>query len=361
MTMRRPLTPVWLAAPSRFANISQAAARAVVALLALLLTTTLSALSAPPQNTDTAIYAMIVEGIRNGGNYYAVTADALRAGGYPLAPFTAFRLPTLAVIEAALPSIAVMALLYLLTAAVAVACYGRIRPVVKTRTARAAVALLLFASLAPLLQPSLAPLPDLWAGLAIALSLAIRRRGRYVDAVAFGLAAAVVRETATLYLIVMLAFALAERQRREALGWATALIVAAVILAIHAYAVAQVIKPLDDMVFDWTGLLGFGAFVSAAVSATALAWLPLGLAAPIIGLALFGWATWRDPLALRALATIILVALLISVFGTEETPHWALLVTPLLLSGLVFVPDALRDLIHAALDSRRITVTRIIR
>ena len=361
MTMRRPLTPVWLAAPSRFANISQPAARAVVALLALILTATLATLSTARGHTDTALYAMIVDGVRHGGNYYAVAADVLRAGGYPLAPFTAFRLPTLAVIEAALPSMVVMAMLYLLTAAVAVACYARMQPVLKTRAAQTAVALLLFASLAPLLQPSLAPLPDLWAGLAITLSLAIRRRGHYVDAIAFGVAAAVFRETAALYLIVMLTFALAERQRREALGWAAALIVVALVLAIHAYAVAQVVKPLDDMIFDWAGLLGFGAFVSATVSATALTWLPLGLAAPIVGLALFGWATWRDPLALRALATIVLIALLITVFGTEETPHWALLVTPLLLTGLVFVPDGLRDLVHAALDSRRITVTRIIR
>lgn len=361
MTMRRPLTPVWLAAPSRFANISQPAARAVVALLALLVTATLVALSTPPGHTDTVLYAVIVDGVRHGGNYYAVTADALRAGGYPLAPFTAFRLPTLAVIEAALPGMAVMAILYLLAAAVAVVCFGRMRPVIKTRAARTAVALLLFASLAPLLEPSLGPLPDLWAGLALTLSLAIRRRGQYVDAVALGVVAAILRETAALYLIVMLAFAVAERQRREALGWAAALIVVALVVALHLHAVAQVVKPLDDTTFDWPRLLGFGAFVSAVVSTTALAWLPLSVAAPIVGLALFGWATWRDPLALRALATIVLTALLIMMFGTDETPHWILLVTPLLLTGLVFVPDGLRDLVHAALDSRRITVTRIIR
>jgi hypothetical protein len=353
VTMRRPLTPVWLAAPSRFANISQPAARAVVAVLALFLAAaTLAALSAVPGH---------VEGVRHGGNYYAVTADALRAGGYPLAPFTAFRLPTLAVVEAALPEVAVMAMLYLLTGTAAAAWYRRMRLGVRTRGARTMVTVLLFASLAPMLQVSFAPLPELWTGLAITLSLAVRRRGHFVDAIAFGLAAAMLSEMAALYLMTMLVFAIAERERRESLGWALALIVVVAVLAVHAHAVAEVVKPLDDTGVDWTGALGLGGFVSAAVSLTALAWLPLWLAAPIIGLATFGWATWRDPAAPRALVTIALTALLIAVIGREDTPHWALLVTPILLTGLVFVPDGLRDLVHAALDSRRITVRRIIR
>jgi hypothetical protein len=361
VTMRRPLTPVWLAAPSRFANVSQPAARAVVAVLALFLAAALAALSAVPGHTDTALYGGIVEGVRHGGNYYAVTADALRAGGYPLAPFTAFRLPTSAVVEAALPGMAVMAMLYLLTGAAAVAWYGRMRSGIRTRGARTMVAVLLFASLAPMLQTSFAPLPELWAGLAITLSLAVRRRGHFVDAIAFGLAAAMLSETAALYLMTMLVFAIAERERRESLGWALALIVVVAVLAVHAHAVAEVVKPLDDKGVDWTGALGLGGLVSAAVSLTALGWLPLWLAAPIIGLATFGWATWRDPVAPRALMTIALTALLIAVVGREDTPHWALLVTPFLLTGLVFVPDGLRDLVHAALDSRRITVRRIIR
>jgi hypothetical protein len=362
VTMRRPLTPVWLAAPSRFANISQPAARAVVAVLALFLAAaTLAALSAVPGHTDTALYGGIVEGVRHGGNYYAVTADALRAGGYPLAPFTAFRLPTSAVIEAALPGMAVMAMLYLLTGAAAAAWYGRMRSGIRTRGARTMVAVLLFASLAPMLQTSFAPLPELWAGLAITLSLAVRRREHFFDAIALGLAAAVLSETAALYLMTMLVFALAERERRESLGWALALIVVVAVLSVHAHAVAEVVKPLDGTGVGWTGALSLSGFVSAAVSLTALGWLPLWLAAPIIGIATFGWATWRDPVAPRALVTIALTALLIAVVGREDTPHWALLVTPILLTGLVFVPDGLRDLVRAALDSRRITVRRIIR
>lgn len=359
--MRRPLTPLWLAAPSRLAAVSHAAARTVLALLAVLLLATFAALSIPSGQTDYGLYAAIIEGVRHGGNYYAVTADALRAGGYPLAPFFTFRLPTLTIVEAALPGFAVMTMLYLLAATVAVAVYGRLRPALKTRGARTAVAILLFASLVPMLTPSMATLPESWAGLLIVLSLAVRRPGRYIEATAFALAAATIRETAALYLIVMAFFAVSERQWREAIGWALALGILAVVMLLHAHAVAQVVKPLDTAAFDWAGLLGFGAFVSAAASMTALEWLPLWAGAPIVGLALFGWATWRDPMAARAIATILLIAATIAIFGQTDTPHWALLVTPLLLVGLVFVPDGLRDLFGAALDTRRITVTRITR
>jgi hypothetical protein len=40
---------------------------------------------------------------------------------------------------------------------------------------------------------------------------------------------------------------------------------------------------------------------------------------------------------------------------------WALITTPVLLVGIVFAVDGLRDLIVAARDTRRITVTRVIR
>lgn len=359
--MRRPLTPLWLAAPSRFADVSQPAARAAVALLAAVLIGAFAALSVPGGQTDYALYAAIIEGVRHGGNYYAVAADALRAGGYPLVPFVAFRLPTSFIFEAALPSVVVMAMLYLLVAAVAVTLYDRVRSTLKTSGARTIVALLLFASLVPILTPSFAVVPESWAGLLVALSLAIRRPGRYIEAVAFGIAAATIRETAALYIVVMAVCAVFDRQRHEAIGWTLALALLAVVMLFHAHAVAQVVKPLDITAFDWTALLGAGAFVAAATSVTALAWLPLWLSAPVVGLALFGWASARDPLASRALALLLLTAVLIAVFGRPDTPHWALLITPFLLPGLVYVPDGLRDLLGAALDTRRITVTRVIR
>ena len=107
---------LWLAEPSRFAGLSKGKARLALAGLVLLLLATLTALTVPgppPVSGDSAkrgddqadivLYEAIVDGVRHGGNYYAVAAQELRRGDYPLRPFITFRLPTLAMVQAQMP------------------------------------------------------------------------------------------------------------------------------------------------------------------------------------------------------------------------------------------------------------------
>ena len=359
--MRRALTPRWLASPSRFAVVSQPTARVVLALVALVLLATLMAISAPIGQPDTSLYAGIVEAVRHGGSYYAVAGDALRAGRYPLEPFTAFPLPTLAVVAGSSPDLAVTTMLYCLAAAVAVAWYARLTLSLKTRAARTLAAVLLSAGLAPLLRTDLSNLPETWAGLLIALSLGVHRSGRWIDAVAFGLAAALICDAAVLYIVTMTGFAIRERRRDETLGWIAALGLLAIVLAFHAHAVAAIVTPLDIAVTGTDASASTGSVVSAFASATMLDYVPLWVAGPVVGLALFGWTTWRDAIAPRVLGTILLAVLLIALLDRSGTSQSALLVSPLLLVGLVLALDGLRDLFAAALDRRRITVKRIIR
>jgi hypothetical protein len=182
-----------------------------------------------------------------------------------------------------------------------------------------------------------------------------------MPAVAFGLVAVLIRETAGLYLALMAAIAWIEGDRREALGWAAAIGVLAVAVGLHAHAVAQVVRPLDPASPGWSGLLGFGFFVRTMTISTALGLAPLWLAAPLVGLAVFGWAAWRDPLGLRVLAVTAAYALVLALFGRTDTFYWGLLVAPTLLVGLAFALDGVRDLVVGALDRRRITVTRMVR
>ncbi len=358
--MRRALTPRWLASPSRFALVSQPTARVVLALIFLVLLATLMAVSAPLGQPDTSLYDGIVEAVRHGGSYYAVAGDALRAGKYPLEPFTAFPLPTLAVVAGSLPGLAVTTMLYCLAAAVAVAWYARLTLALKTRAARTLAAVLLFAGLAPLLRTDLSNLPETWAGLLIALSLGVHRPGRWIDAVALGLAATLICDAAVLYIVTMTGFAIRERRRDETLGWIGALGLLAIVLAFHAHSVAAIVTPLDIAV-GTDAPAGTGSVVSAFASATMLDYAPLWVAGPVVGLALFGWTTWRDAIAPRVLGTILLAVLLIALLDRSGTSQSALLVSPLLLVGLVLALDGLRDLFAAALDTRRITVKRIIR
>lgn len=372
--MARSRPPIWLAAPSRFAPLKAPRAKTGLVLLGLFLLLCLSALfvaGPPPASRDPAnraedqadviLYESIVAGVRGGGDYYEVTATALRAGDYPLRPFVTFRLPTLAVVQASLPPPLSVMLLYGLAGSVILAWLIRLRAAIERPPPLAIALVLLIGGMVAFIQPSLAAFHEIWAGLLIALSLAVRRQDRWVSAVAIGLIAMLIRETAALYAIVMLGMALIDGQRREAFSWGAALSVLAVVVAAHAYAVGQVVGPADPASPGWAGLLGFGFFVKTMSISTALNLAPAWLSALLVGLALFGWASWRDPLAVRTLAVFGAYALLLSLFGRPDTFYWGLLVAPTILVGLAFAPDGLRDLTVAALDSRRITVTRSVR
>ncbi|MEG3125613.1 hypothetical protein [Sphingomonas sp. GB1N7] len=370
----RTLTPLWLSTPSRFAGIKPARARWALALLALLLAASLTALATPgpppvshdaanraDDQADVMLYESIVAGVRAGGNYYAVTAAALRAGDYPLKPFVTFRLPTLAMLQANLPQSATVAMLYLLAAAVMLAWFIRLRGAFARPPPRAIALTLLAAGMVAFVQADLVGFHEIWAGLLVALSLALRKPGRWVEAVAFGMIAMLVRETAALYVGIMAVMAFAEGRRREAYGWAAAIALFAIVVILHARAVGQVIHPLDPTSPGWSGMLGFGFFVKTMVLSTALNLAPGWLAALLVALALFGWSAWNDPLALRALAVFSCYAVLLGLFGRPDTFYWGLMIAPTILIGLAFVPDALRDLIAAARDRRKITVTRLTR
>jgi len=370
--MANPAT-FWLTAPSRFATLKPGQARLVLLGAAALLLACLTALFVPDppalgaatggarNQTDLMLYETIVSGIKGGGNYYAVAADALRAGSYPLRPFLTFRMPGLAMMLAALPDWAPRYLLYLLVFCTGFAWAARLKPALPRIVPVIAFAILLLGSLLAFFQADLAAFHEIWAGLLVAWSLALRKPGRWVEAVAVGLLAMLIRETAALYAVIMMVFAWLEGERRESIGWATALALFAVALGVHAYAVTGVTGPLDPASPGWAGLQGFGLFVKAITLATALQMLPLWEGALLAGLALFGWASWNDPMGLRMTAILAAYAAVIGIFARLDTFYWGLMVAPVFLVGLVFVPDALRDLFRQSLDKRRITVTRVVR
>lgn len=369
--MAAPSTPLWLTAPTRLASLPPQRARVVLVLLGVLLLASLSAILTPgpppvshdparraDDNADVVLYESIVAGVRAGGDYYNVTADALRHGDYPLRPFVTFRLPTLALIEAALPPLASVALLYALAAGVIAAWFVRLRPAFQRAPPLAIAIILLIGGMAPFVQAELAVFHEVWAGPLIALSLALRRDDRWAHAVAVGLIAMLIRETAALYIAVMIGLALAERRQREAASWAAALGVLVPVIAAHAWAVARVVSAADPASSGWAGMLGFGFFAKTMSISTALAIAPAWASALLVGFALFGWAAWPGSLPRRALATFAAYALLISLFGRTDNFYWGLMIAPTLLVGLAFVPDALADLAASLRPRRRVIVTR---
>lgn len=368
-----PPPPAQPSRRSRFAGIGRGRARVVlgVALALMALCALVPAAGPPPAQpasaaaeggaSDLALYQSIVDHVRHGENYYQAAASEMRTGGYPLRPFVTVRPPLLAVVQAALPGPIVAGLLYALVAAVALAWWARVAETFPAVPARIAAGFLLLAGLVTSAHPYLRASHEVWAGLLIALSLALRRRERWVEAVAFATVAMLVRELAALYVLVMLGAAAIEGARREAAGWLLSLGVLALALAAHAWAVAQVVEPGDPASAGWAGMNGVWFFVQTIRHATALEVFPFALAVPIVVGALLGWASWDDPAGGRMTATIVAYALLIAGFARLTNFYWGLIVAPVFLVGLMFLPEALRDLARAALDRRRIVVRRVAR
>lgn len=372
--MARSRPPLWLSAPSVFAGWPRDRARLMLAGLATVLLLCLTALAAagpPPVSQDPArhaedradvdLYESIVAGVRGGGDYYRVTARALRDGNYPLKPFVTFRLPTLAVLQARLPDAIVLLLQFVLAATVGLAWFARLRPAFQRPPPLAVAMTLLAGGMMAFVQASLAPFHEIWAGMLVAIALALRRPGQWIEAAAIGMMAMLIRETAALFVLAMAATALIEGHRREAAGWAVTLVLFGGVVIAHAHAVAQVVGPVDPVSPGWAGMLGFGFFVKTMTLSSALRLLPLVIAAPLVGLTLFGWSAWPGPIARRALVVFAAYGLLLALFGRADTFYWGLMIAPAFLIGLAFVPDGLRDLWVAAFERRRITVTRMVK
>jgi hypothetical protein len=369
--MARARDPLWLSAPSRFARVSKRHARwwlAALALLIVLAATAIITPGPPPTHHDPAeaaadradvlLYQQVVAGVRGGGNYYNVAADAQRQNGYPVRPFVTMRLPTLAMLQATLPDWLTIALIYGIAAGAMFAWYVRLEDALP-RVAPRLIGLALFACGSMIcLRTDLVAFHEVWAGLLIALSLAVWREEDWLPAIGIAACAMLIRETAALYAIVMGGMALLSGNRREAIGWGASLGLLSLAVGAHFYGWSQVVRPGDPFGPGWSGLLGFGFFAKTITLLTALAPLPELLGVVLVALAIFGWASWRNPVTLRALAVLGAYALLISLFCRTDTYYWGLMVAPFTLIGLAFAPDGLRDLIAAAGDTRRVIVKR---
>ena len=360
---RRSSRPLLLAVPTRAAALSRASTRSWPALillgLILLAAIIVLATAAPPIDATAVLIRDVglVERLRYDGPFYQLAADTLRSGGESLRPALAFPLPGLPVIVAGLPPIVAVAMMIGLAAVVAMAWQVRLARLCGGTAGQIALLVLLIAGLVPAGQPDLTAVPETWAGLLIALSLACRRPGRWIEAAGFGLAAALMTGVAALYLLIMTALAWREGHAREAAGWSGTLLILVVVLAFHLHGVAGVLHPLDA-VGTLAGGAGWSAGFATVAGTTAAILLPFPVGAMLVMLAAIGWTAWRDPLAIRAGAMI--VAILVTL-ATGMPAMGGLLVAPIALVGLVFVPDLLRDLVAAAFDNRRITVRRSVR
>src|SRR5579863_419975 len=357
----------WLAAPSRFVAWSRPFALFALLLIAVV---ELTGLMTPPvpmraglaaqasaasatspglddRDPDLVLYHRIIEGIRDGGDYYSVVARELRAGGYPVRPFVAFREPLLAELLAHVSPAAGLLLLRALIAATILAWALRLRAATGSGPARAIACLLFAGGVALYGQEEYAVVHEVWAGALIALSLALRDERRWLAAAIAGLLAMLVRELALPFVVVMASAALYERKWREAAGWAATIGVFAIAIGLHAAAASAAASPADIASPGWSRFGGWRFFLTATWLTGPLRTAPYLVQAALAPLALVGWAGWRAQIAGRAFATLVAYAAMLMAFGRPDNFYWALMFTPLLMVGLTFAPRSLSELVAA--------------
>ena len=306
-------------------------------------------------NPDLTLYRRIIARVAAGESYYPAIADLHRTSNFPLRPFIVVRLPTLAVMSAALGMPVVKALLWSLLLGVAAAWWVRLDGAFASSARRIIGLVMLIFGLIFNAHPEVAVVHEVWAGSLMALSWAIHRTAgglrHWLPSLLLGLMAVLVRETALPFVLLMGAFAVWRRQWPEAAGWATVVLVFGVALAVHADQVAAVTSLADPASEGWNSYGGWPFFVFAMRRMTQLLLLPPWAGAALVPLILLGWASWRSSAGLFGLLLFSGYGLMLMVFGRPENFYWALMVAPAFLLGLVFLPEALSALFAAARQS----------
>ena len=345
----------WGAFDTRFSGWSRSLALATIAALIVLLAVASWSPSAGPapkvrataaQHSDLQLYRDIITRVGAGENYYAATADELRKGNYPLKPFITFRLPTHATIYAALGEQAMVVIFWILSAALMLAWWVRLRPCLP-RLLLASAMVLIAGGLGGLLQPQTGLFHESWAALLLALMIAVHRPGRIWPAVLAGGVALMIRELALPMILAMGGLALIEKRWREVAAWAAVVTLFGAYLAVHAHWVDQVVLPADPPSPGWSSMLGLQFALKSIAKVTFGIRLPTALASILLILSLFGWASVRSGWALRVGILLAGYGSMLALLARTDTFYWALIAAPLSFAGLVFLPKAIVDLAKA--------------
>ncbi len=304
-------------------------------------------LSAPAEAkfNDEDLYAAVAGRVSHGQDYYAAAATEQRAHGYPTAPPQVFRQPVLAWVMAALQTDLRRNLVF---------CGLALVTGVATLLAleRQGVGFRVLAAAMPVLATGLGVviihgmlfMHEAWAGLLIALSLALYAPRRWIVAALIGLLACCVRELAVGYLLVMLAAALWEKRWAQVAGWALTIAVFVVLFGLHLHAAAALHAPTDRVSVGWLGWGGPRFVLELARANVALLLAPTIVIGVAVGLALIGFAGVRNPIGVRAGLIVGGYMLAFLALGRADNNYWGLLYAPILPLGLVLAPPALRDI-----------------
>ena len=317
-----------------------------------------TAVAERPRDLDLALYDRVIARIGHGENYYTVAADEHRKADYPLRPGVAVRLPTLAYLDMWLGDTGQgadvlvpgeLGAALLLLGAVVWAWWRRLgeepggAPFQRVGTA------LMFMGASLGLNRYYFVLHELWAGMLIALSLALHRPGqRWLGAVLVAALALAIREHVLPYVLLMGALALWRRDWKEGAAWGGVVALFAAGLALHLHFVGQQVLPGDPTGPSWLALRGLSGWLSNVVLSSNLRFLPHFVSGPLVVLMVLGWAGWRSALGTTATLLYLGYGLAFMLIGRSDNFYWGAVIAPAMLVGLAFAPRAVKSLVLAA-------------
>jgi hypothetical protein len=357
------------AAFDRFAHWPRGAARAALVVIVLLLAAAAwtapnpprvpvvkatavaaatGAAAKPSRDRDLQLYEQIAARVRAGENYYTAAISEQRAGNYPVRPGIAVRLPTLAFLTAWLGTGGLFVLGAVLGLAGIAAWWRRLGEEPGGRDRRLIAVLLLLVGGIMGLKPQYILVHEVWAGLLLALAVALYRPGQWWAAwIAVALALSI-RELALPFALLLAGFAAGRRDWRELVAWVLLIALFAAGLAWHLHEVSRYLLPSDRPSPPWLVLRGLGGWTGNVIESSVLQNLPYRLAAPLVLLPLLGWAGWKTRLGLFCALLFAGYGAIFMIAGRVNNFYWALMVTPAWFAGYAFLPMALNSLLASA-------------
>lgn len=301
-----------------------------------------------PADADLRLYAAIGQQMGQGTGYYAAVAEHQSRLGYPTRPVMTVREPTLAwVVDTVGGPDAARVLLLGLAIVTSVVMVVRLRSVMSSFASWAAAGTLSTLSLLLMAWTDLVLLHEVWAGVLIAWSIALRTRRRWLASVVAGLAAALIRELAVPYLLVMLFLAWRDHRRREAVAWGLAIVAWAIFYGVHIWRVLDLVPAGGSASPGWLAAEGWPLFVEMIRSRSMLVLLPFWVSAAVVPLALLGWWTCKSAYAVRVALTLTVYAVAFMVVGRADTTYWGFLLAALVLPGIAMVPRVLGPMVES--------------
>ncbi len=288
---------------------------------------------------DHQLYRDINATVGAGKPYYEAVAGEHRKHRYPLKPVFAVRQPTLATVAGHLGPFAMQIGMIALIFGAAMAWFVRLEASLRLPLA-ATMSLGIAASTASFVVDTVIVFHESWAAILVALAIAAWRPDRAGWSIGLALVAALVRETAVPFLGLMIALSALGRRWIESGKWLGALCVWAVFYWFHMQAVVALALPNDLVSPGWSGLGGWPRLVVMAQLASALTVTTPPVASALIVLSVLGWLSWKAETGLIVAGWLTGMAVFVMLFARPDVFYWVVLLVPLQLVGLIFVPFA---------------------